>query len=143
MQSGLLGGWKSRAQGIERFFKSWFRGVSGDAWGSIPYVSESEPVIIGGCGRSGTTLLSAMIDAHPLFFCGPESRWSEKTPGNVRVLDRIFEYFPRARFIHVIRDGRDVVCSTRTHPKFRVVDGKEVLTGILRPADECAERWVE
>jgi hypothetical protein len=30
------------------------------------------PIIIGGCGRSGTTLLRMMLDAHPRIACGPE-----------------------------------------------------------------------
>ncbi|MFT5525471.1 MAG: hypothetical protein ACI9HK_003439, partial [Pirellulaceae bacterium] len=28
------------------------------------YVSESAPIIIGGCGRSGTTLLRVILDTH-------------------------------------------------------------------------------
>lgn len=30
------------------------------------------PIIIGGCGRSGTTLLRMILDAHPRIACGPE-----------------------------------------------------------------------
>ena len=33
---------------------------------------ESCPIFIGGEGRSGTTLLSLMLDAHPRIACGPE-----------------------------------------------------------------------
>jgi hypothetical protein len=151
-------------------------------------------VIIGGCGRSGTTLLSAMLDSHRNLCCGPESRlfpspgvnvpklarlfhldceevdelvrhsdskgqfieafaaaycahsgkprWAEKTPGNIRVLDRIWGQFPNARVIHLLRDGRDVVCSLRTHPKYKLVEGKRVETGICRPLGRCARRWV-
>lgn len=38
-----------------------------------PYVSETAPVVIGGCGSSGTTLLRRMLDRHPAISCGPES----------------------------------------------------------------------
>lgn len=31
-----------------------------------------KPIIIGGCGGSGTTLLRKMLDAHPNIACGPE-----------------------------------------------------------------------
>ncbi len=31
-----------------------------------------KPIIIGGCGGSGTTLLRKMLDAHPEIACGPE-----------------------------------------------------------------------
>jgi hypothetical protein len=159
------------------------------------YVSAERPVVIGGCGRSGTTLLRVMLDAHPSICCGPESelflpvpvhvsqlasrfgilrqeiaamvrrapsreklieeflrrcctlagkpRWAEKTPRNIRRLPEIFRAFPEARFIHVLRDGRDVVCSLRTHPRHRLVRGKLVPTGIVNPIEDCVHRWVE
>jgi hypothetical protein len=68
-------------------------------------------------------------------------RWAEKTPRNVLNLQFIFEKFPRAKFIHMLRDGRDVACSLRTHPKYRVVDGKLVPTNKRKPIKKCAERW--
>ena len=37
------------------------------------YVSPTSPIVIGGCGSSGTTLLRAMLDRHPAITCGPES----------------------------------------------------------------------
>ena len=148
------------------------------------YVSEAAPIIVGGVPRSGTTLLSVVLNSHPDLVCGPESdlfrdwrqldrlekplprfawhvwrgwtdphgriardfgvtvwwmrrlwrqshspasfidrffadyadrqgvsRWAEKTPGNLRAMPFIFHHFPRAKFVHVIRDGRDVCCS--------------------------------
>jgi len=152
------------------------------------------PVVIGGCGRSGTTLLRMMLDSHRRLCCGPESslfrrraieadwladrfgfprdvvgalrdaagsraafieafaglcmqragkaRWAEKTPRNISRVGAVFRLFPAARFVHVLRDGRDVACSLRTHPRHRVVDGKLVPTGIRRPIAGCARRWV-
>lgn len=38
-------------------------------------------------------------------------RWGDKTPLYVLYMDRIAAIFPNARFIHVIRDGRDVAVS--------------------------------
>ncbi len=123
------------------------------------------PVIIGGCPRSGTTLLRVMLDSHTHVVCGPESKFiphvaeqwlstaesfgpilqatlgtpdvelaraygavirgvldgvrrrsgkpvvAEKTPQNVLAFTRLQWMLPDARFVHVIRDGRDVVCS--------------------------------
>lgn len=151
------------------------------------YVSESAPIVIGGCGRSGTTLLQVLFDAHPALCCVRESSilqpgklhteklaqrlkllprdellalarrskrhgefvdrvfgefclrsratvWAEKSPKNVRRLDAIFRHFPRARFVHVIRDGRDAICSLRRHN--RPPDD-------LRPVAACARRWAQ
>lgn len=38
-------------------------------------------------------------------------RWGDKTPGYLRHLDVLAELFPEAKYIHVIRDGRDVALS--------------------------------
>ncbi|MFP4521878.1 MAG: sulfotransferase family protein [Fibrobacterota bacterium] len=39
------------------------------------------------------------------------SMWAEKTPTNISHLPFFMEVFPGSRFIHMIRDGRDVVSS--------------------------------
>ncbi len=143
-----------------------------NAWGQK---LESEhfsapPVVIGGCARSGTTMLLAMLSAHPSIFAfkkelgfltqwkrDPEGsgyipsrmdrmyrelirsripegvrRWCEKSPANVRHIEKILEYFKeRVRFIHIIRDPRDVL--TSEHPKPSKKGGYYV----------SAERWVK
>ena len=156
--------------------------------------SNFNPIVLGGCGRSGTTLLRMMLDSHRRICCGPESslfrrravdvrwladrfgfahdevraiydaapsrpafiegfaglcmqkagkaRWAEKTPRNIGRIAEIFRCFPAARFVHVLRDGRDVACSLRTHPRHKVVDGKLVPTGVRKPIAGCARRWV-
>ena len=151
---------------------------------SDTYVSAGAPVIVGGPARSGTTLLSVILNSHPDLVCGPESdlfrlwpecarlsvgpvrwawhvlrgwtapfhswshdfglslwriralwqrsaspaefidrffadyarrhgvsRWADKTPANVKCLPFIFAHFPQARFVHLLRDGRDTCCS--------------------------------
>jgi hypothetical protein len=129
------------------------------------------PFVVG-VGRSGTTLLRLMLDAHPLLAIGPETqfvpdvlhsadpvasiigsrtwgdfgldpdelarraggkdlagvlrafyslyaesqgkpRWGEKTPGYVKNMDAIAAVLPEVRFVHLIRDGRDVALSRR------------------------------
>lgn len=158
-------------------------------------LSEHSPIFIVGCGRSGATLLSLMIDSHPDVACGPESnllldplnldfktlafkfdmsesevkkmadqscylpdfldrfmityaqrcgksRWAEKTLRNIRRLEYIFDNFPGAYVVHVIRDGRDVSCSLRTHPKKKFVDEEWISNNISRPIEECVDRWV-
>ncbi len=70
------------------------------------------------------------------------ARWAEKTPLNVLCFDWVLERFPEARLIHVVRDGRDVVCSMRQHPDRRWVDGVEVRELRPQPVDAYARRWV-
>jgi protein-tyrosine sulfotransferase len=130
-------------------------------------ISPTSPIVIGGCERSGTTLLRVLLGRHPMIAAGQglestvfqkrisspaeigarfgidpaslaawqrESRsqvefidkfqdavlareqkpiWLEKMPMNVLRFGFIRRHFPNARLIHVVRDGRDVVCSMR------------------------------
>ena len=39
--------------------------------------------------------------------------WAEKTPANVQRFGYVRRHFPRARLVHIVRDGRDAVCSLR------------------------------
>ncbi|WGH79642.1 sulfotransferase family protein [Jannaschia ovalis] len=99
------------------------------------------PIFVVGCGNSGTSLLAAALGrAEELMLMGYESgaffpekglgtgrevaqAWLaitqqtgcrgfiEKTPKHVHCLNRIRRIIPKARFVAVVRDGRDVVAS--------------------------------
>ncbi len=98
------------------------------------------PVFIVGCGHSGTTLLTAMLDTHhqlhaypgesnvflrgvtarsfaPLVELAAEAKrlgktvLVEKTPRHVHAMETIAALLPAARFIYLVRDGRDVAIS--------------------------------
>ena len=177
----------------------WFDRIMGWKWWlqdrlTAGYVSDTAPVIVGGCGRSGTTLMRTILDTHTNICCGPESsimrpgalksgklavrfdlprdsvrqmaresgsqaqfierffteygartgkpRWADKSPRNVRRLGYIRRHFPKTRFIHILRDGRDVVCSLRTHPRFKIVNGEMVKANTWHPIEPCVKRWI-
>ena len=42
-----------------------------------------------------------------------KKRWAEQTPGHIMNMKALSQAFPGAKFIHVIRDGRDVALSRR------------------------------
>jgi len=178
---------------VRTWLRAWLRRPADDV--RAHHVSTSRHVVLGGCGRSGTTLARVILDSHPAICCGPESniflaepldydrlasrfkldaarvaqvrdasrsraefvdrfaqlccdvsgkqRWAEKTPRNVLHLPFVFSNFPAGRFVHVLRDGRDVACSLRTHPRHKLVDGKPVPLNTWRPMAECAARWRE
>ncbi len=47
-----------------------------------------------------------------------KKRWAEKTPANVLHIERIFSFWPGAKFIHVARDPRDVYSSLKRTGKW-------------------------
>jgi LPS sulfotransferase NodH len=49
----------------------------------------------------------------------PDLRFCEKTPGNCFILPFLQETFPRAKFIHIIRDGRDSAVSLAKKPWYQ------------------------
>jgi hypothetical protein len=145
-----------------------------------------DPVFIGGCDRSGTTLLGSVLGSHHSILCVPEaqfkyelfvlasqnnknidiekitdflvrnwrlglwgiteeiknkfqksgaediasilrwlsarygqkigktkfSQWIDHTPSNLRHIFQLLDYFPDARFIHIVRDGRAIAASS-------------------------------
>lgn len=107
----------------------------------IRRVAALRPIFIVGCGHSGTTLIAAMLDSHPRIMTFPgesnaflmrkwrssaprilgafarkvrdagRSRLCEKTPRHILHLAKIFDMFPEARVIYMMRDGRDVALS--------------------------------
>ena len=181
--------------GLRRTARDAYRAAVLARWRNRPYASKAAPIIIGGCPRSGTTLMRVMLDTHSQICCGPECslllpkwphvrnlarrftlpqgtiqalfstspsqgwfadeffrlycatqgkpRWAEKTVANIHHMDFIFSRFPHARFIHMVRDGRDTVCSLRTHPRHKVVNGQLVKLNTRHPVEPCVQRWVE
>lgn len=92
--------------------------------------------------RSANLIEFADIFAGTFLKAESKSRWAEKTPNNVRAIERLLTWYPNCRFIHVVRDGRDVACSLRNHPKERVKSGKIVPVSMNNPVRVSAQRWL-
>lgn len=172
---------------ISRFCNSLSFGHIKYGWYSCDFISKEKPIFIGGCPRSGTTILYSILNSHPNISlaletgmltghknlkgiskwtqipfervaflykrscCYPEftelvlkelmnrrnkQRWGDKSPVNVTLISSIFEHFPNSKFIHIIRDGKDVICSMRNHPpSFGFKYGSK------NPWKECIMRW--
>jgi hypothetical protein len=41
------------------------------------------------------------------------TRWGDKSPGFITKMDTLHRIFPEARYVHIVRDGRDVMLSVR------------------------------
>ncbi len=44
----------------------------------------------------------------------------EKTPQHILYLEFLLKHFPNAKFVHIVRDGRDAFCSARKHPGIKI-----------------------
>lgn len=64
--------------------------------------------------------------------------WVEKTPHNVRRFGFVHRHFPRARLVHVVRDGRDVVCSLRREAFSKI---EHAAWDSPEAARACALQW--
>lgn len=103
----------------------------------------SDFVFVGGAGHSGTSLITAMLGAHPKIYSIPIETYAfrrdlpeneirrkletlaracdkpdvsyicEKSPSHIRKCSQIAAVYPTAKFVLIIRDPRDVVASFR------------------------------
>lgn len=62
-----------------------------------------------------------------------KARWGDKTPDYLLTMNRIAQTLPEARFVHLVRDGRDVALSRR---RWRERAGAEP-----RPVEAWASQW--
>lgn len=59
--------------------------------------------------ETGEAFLDRLMQLH--LTTQKKSRWAEKTPDNILHVDRIFDHWPSARFVHILRDPLDVYVS--------------------------------
>jgi len=73
------------------------------------------------------------------------TRWvGDKTPANVEHLGSLYRLFPDAKFINIVRDGRDTLVSTFKHAErvMRANGHKEDLAGfLLEKTGNYTNRW--
>ena len=100
--------------------------------------------------RDHPRTLASILDAVFGYFAARhgKSRWCEKTPQHVQHLLALAQLFPGAKFVHVIRDGRDCAASfqRRFHrqPELTVFRWKKVVTMGRRQGERLtAQRYLE
>jgi hypothetical protein len=87
--------------------------------GVFKRINEDAPVPLPPGWRDRPRDLATVLDAQFSYFAAREGkrRWCEKTPQHVQHLAALAELFPAAKFVHVIRDGRD--CAASFHRRWR------------------------
>lgn len=71
--------------------------------------------------------------------------WVERSGGGLRITRRLIEHFPRARFVHILRDGRNTSISMSRHRGFRMVFAAFQMLETLGvdPFESDDRRWEE
>lgn len=76
-----------------------------------------------------------------------KQRWCEKTPDHVQHIRRLSTIFPQSKFLHMIRDGREVACSLsrryRRHPELIVYRWKKLIETGQTEASKLGDRYME
>ena len=90
--------------------------------------------------RSGDAAAKAVIEGVLTSYFranggGPGDRLVEKTPRHLRYADTILRWWPEARIIEMVRDGRDVCLSLRAKAEHRIWAAGEL--------DEQIQQWAE
>ncbi len=133
---------RKAAREVERQIEAEARKRDAEKYRSTLLGRNAEPkhVFVGGSPHSGTSLITAMLGAHPEIYAIPyeanpagSSKEAqdkihaaaakcdkpgikficEKTPNNILKVDNIKAAFPGAKFVLTIRDPRDVACSIK------------------------------
>lgn len=70
-------------------------------------------LVVDGSVVAGVTSVAGLFDAlyRHLAQRQGKARWGEKSPNNTEHIARLADAFPSARFVHIIRDGRDAAQS--------------------------------
>jgi len=76
----------------------------------------------------------ALLDAMTINLGG--RIWIEKTPAHVHFVDEIVRHLPEAKFIHLIRDGREVVASL-----YEAAGRYPEHWGGKRSIERCVKQW--
>lgn len=71
--------------------------------------------------------------------------WVERSGGGLRIAKRLIAHFPQARFIHLVRDGRNTALSMSRHLGFRMVFASFQMMETLGvdPFESRDRRWEE
>lgn len=92
---------------------------------------------------------SAVFDYIFLYFAGLQgkTRWCEKTPQHVQHMDLLAQNYPQAKFVHIIRDGRDCASSFQRRwyrtPELTIYRWRKVVDIGRQQGIRLADRYME
>ncbi len=104
---------------------------------TLPHLGEASEDLFDDLERFVLKQPSALVcDHYQNLFCWLMQRlgkkiWVERSGGSLRLVARLRANFPQARFVHLVRDGRNCAISMRNHLGFRMAFIAMHLTEVL------------
>lgn len=125
----FMGGWVNEAEDsepIQHFYKAWLRQylAQGGNLGSFEFDAAEKD-------------FRRALDAHRTGIHSPDAAWGAKVPRSILMLGFWQQLFPRFRFIHVVRNGLDMVYSSDHRQRDMV--GDLMLSERERADDEVSQ----
>lgn len=80
-------------------------------WEVNLYIAHKNARILKGKEQTLSNIINEVYKAYQLEKTGEIKRWGDKTPINTLYIDKILKVYPNAKFIHIVREPKDVVCS--------------------------------
>lgn len=105
--------WKSWNLAVQRVFDKFCTGYEFEKWEIDLKVVRKAAESIAPEDRSLAEIFNVLYTEYGLKHDPGKIRWGDKTtPGYFNYLRKLQMVFPKARFIHIVRDGRDCVASS-------------------------------
>jgi hypothetical protein len=99
--------WIAGSYGKVFSFRELYSALANDRFGPVcNFEGVSKSDISMAMGKAISSILNSYAAAKG------KKRWLEKTPNHITEIPFLIEVFPQGKYIHIIRDGRDVACSS-------------------------------
>lgn len=105
---------------------SWQSGVPAILLTSLPHLTDDYDALFSMLQDDVIGWPKTMIGEHYRHLFGLLTRhfnkriWVERSGGGLEITDHLLATFPDAKFVHIVRDGRDAAISMQAHLVFRV-----------------------
>lgn len=131
----------------DNFFRRWSYVVSSSV--DFRTFNDHQPLAVPENWREHSRTLATILDATFRYFAAQHGnmRWCEKSPNNSEHILALADLYPRSKFVHIIRDGRDCAASTHRRqgrdPSLTIYRWRQTVTEARRQGNLLDGRYFE
>lgn len=85
--------------------------ISKDSFVREGQLIRDKAAVLSRAGPTYASLIDAIFSEYAL--AEGKTRWGDKDPDNLEAMDLLWDLFPGCKFVHLVRDGRDVAVALR------------------------------